>query len=91
MSLPPFLTDAEIADATKPLKQGAARCRFLRALGIKVDPRPDGQPLVGRAEFEAARMDRKRTREAPAPAAIGNVVAPDWAALRAAGGRKNRA
>lgn len=89
-ALPPFLTDEEIAAITHPLTQGAARIRYLRGLGIKVDPRPDGQPHVGRAEYEAARMDRKRASAAPAQAG-GNVIAPDWEQLRAAGGRPRRA
>lgn len=75
----PYLTDAEVAAITKPLQQGAARCRYFRKLGIKVDPRPDGQPLVGRAEFEAARMAKERAQAAPPGA---NVVVPDFSELR---------
>lgn len=57
MSLPPYLTDDEIAGMTKPLVQGAARIRFLRAKGYKVDERPDGQPLLLRAELERGRIE----------------------------------
>lgn len=78
----PYLTDDEIAEITKPLMQGAARCRYFRRLGIKVDPRPNGQPLVGRAEFEAARLAPERATAAPAPLAE-NVVSIDRTALRA--------
>jgi hypothetical protein len=77
----PFLTDEEIERITHPLTQGAARCRYFRKLGIKVDPRPNGQPLVGRAEFEAARMAEGRATAMPA-ATDGNVVSIDRAALR---------
>ncbi len=52
----PYLTDEEIAELTAPLTQGAARIKFFRRLGVKVEPRPNGQPLVWRAEFEAARI-----------------------------------
>jgi hypothetical protein len=78
----PFLTDDEIARMTKPLKQGAARCRYFRSLGIKVDPRPDGQPLVGRAEFEAARLAPERATAVQAPPG-SNVVSIDRDGLRA--------
>lgn len=74
----PFLTDDEIARITRPLTQGAARCRYFRRLGIKVDPRPDGQPLVGRAEFEAARMAKNRAQ----PAATAEVIEADFGELR---------
>lgn len=77
----PYLTDEEIAFLTKPLTQGAARCRYFRKLGIKVDPRPDGQPLVGRAEFEAARLAENRA-PAPAPSAAAQVVSINSTALR---------
>jgi len=75
---PPYLTDHEIAEITAPLTQGAARCRFLTNLGVKVKRRPDGQPLVGRAEFEVlmqAHHNQKATEEV-------SETAPDWPALR---------
>lgn len=85
-----YLSDDEIAELTHPLVQGAARCRYLRReYGVRVVPRPDGQPRVGRAEFNAAMMSKDR---APLPAAVaGNVITPDFAALRAAGGRRKGA
>lgn len=51
----PDLTQAEIDDICKPLKQGAAQVRYLRGLGLKVDRRPDGSPLVNRAHYDALR------------------------------------
>lgn len=48
--LPPYLTDSEIAFMCRPLKQSAAQIKFLRRLGLKVDPRPDGTPLAFRAQ-----------------------------------------
>lgn len=49
----PYLTAAEIADLTHPLTQGAARIKYIRdVLGCPVKPRPDGQPLVRRCDYE---------------------------------------
>lgn len=55
MSLPPYLTEDEIAHITKPRTQGAARMRYLQGLGLKVVARPNGQPLVIRTEWERLR------------------------------------
>ncbi len=50
---PAYLTDEEVAEITKPLKQKAARVRYLRdQLGLLVKTRPDGSPLVSRSNFE---------------------------------------
>lgn len=71
MSLPPFLTDDEIAAMTRPLKQGAARIKYLRdTLGLPVRARPDGQPLVWRSDWESRQQghDGKMTDTAIAMA-----------------------
>jgi hypothetical protein len=75
---PPYLTDQEIAEITAPLIQGAARCRFLNRIGVKVQRRPDGQPLVGRAEFEAF-MQARDSAIAPTHR---TEAGPDWPALQ---------
>jgi hypothetical protein len=75
-ALPPFLTEEEIAEATKPLRQGAARIKFFKGIGCKVKPRPNGQPLVGRADFEAA-MTARREERRPGPPAP-RLERPDW-------------
>lgn len=47
--LPPWLTPEEIDELCKPLKQRHAQTRWLRnMLGVEVQRRPDGMPLVGR-------------------------------------------
>jgi hypothetical protein len=46
------LTDAEIADICRPLTQHAAQVRYLRALGLTVQRRPDGSPIVRRSDWE---------------------------------------
>lgn len=72
MSLPAHLTDEEIESITEPLTQGAARIRYLRRLGIKAEPKPNGQPLVWRADFEAVRQ-RNTTA-----ANDGRQASADW-------------
>lgn len=81
----PYLTDAEIEHITMPLTQGAARIRFFEKLGCKVKVRPNGQPLVGRVEYEAVMTSRRNAQLPPEP---GSVVSPDWGRLRAT---RNRA
>lgn len=76
MTPPPYLTDDEIAGITKPLRQGAARIKYLRRLGIKVEPKPNGQPLVWRADFDAARLAQPAANDGRA------AQTRDWARFR---------
>ena len=46
------LTHFEIADLCAPLTQPAAQCVRLRAMGLTVISRPNGTPIVSRANFE---------------------------------------
>jgi hypothetical protein len=48
------LTDAELADICRPLKQGAAMVRYLQRLGVPVARKPNGRPLVKRCDWERA-------------------------------------
>jgi hypothetical protein len=52
--LPAILTDRELADICRPLKQGAAQIRYLRGIGVPVERRLDGTPLVRRVDWERA-------------------------------------
>lgn len=52
---PAVLTDAELATICRPLVQHAARVRYLRGLGLRVERRPDGSPLVWRSDWERLR------------------------------------
>jgi hypothetical protein len=83
----PHLTDAEVAEITEPLTQGAARRKFFERLGCKVvKTKPNGQPLVSRDDYAraiSAQPPEKRPRGGPKP-----QDEPDWAALRAAGGKR---
>lgn len=78
---PPYLTDAEVAEITSPLRQGAARIKYFRKLGCKVEPRPNGQPLVLRAEFEAAMLGKQANTHAAGQSGAHNIIRPDWSAL----------
>lgn len=51
MSLP-ILTQPEIDAICEPLRQGHAQVRFLRRLGVPVEVKPNGKPLVRRADWE---------------------------------------
>ncbi|MFO1268576.1 MAG: hypothetical protein U1F25_13775 [Rubrivivax sp.] len=51
--LPAYLTDDEIAAICRPLRQHAARIRFLSSvMKVPVQRRPDGSPLVKRADWD---------------------------------------
>jgi hypothetical protein len=52
MTTRPDLTDAEVDEICAGLTQSAAKCRYLRSLGLRVERRPNGRPLVARAEWE---------------------------------------
>lgn len=52
-ALPPWLTDDEIASLCDGLVQPAAQARFLRHMGLVVRFKPNGKPLVMRADVEA--------------------------------------
>ena len=55
------LSDPELADICRPLTQHAARIRYLRTLGLRVERRPDGSPLVRRADWERAQQAQNAT------------------------------
>jgi hypothetical protein len=66
----PWLTDAEVDDLCEGLTQNAAKVRYLRTvLKLTVTAKPNGRPLVARAQCEAALEGlpvEKRKRQAPA-------------------------
>jgi len=74
MSDLPYLTDTEIAGICDPLKMPAAQRRHLARLGLHVEQKPNGRPLVARSEFErvlgAARLSQARKQPAGDVAAI---------------------
>ena len=48
----PDLTDPEIDALCSGLRQNAAKVRYLQGLGLVVNTRPNGRPLVWRAHAE---------------------------------------
>jgi hypothetical protein len=71
-----WLSDAEIADLCAPLKRSDAQARYMERLGLRVMQKPNGRPLVMRADVEALGLGAAK----PAPGGRE----PDRAALRAA-------
>ena len=67
------LTDAEIDRICDGLTQNAAKVRYLRGLGLTVQRKPNGRPLVNRAHYNAV---RSRTREPELAEADG--AGPVW-------------
>jgi hypothetical protein len=57
-TLPPYLTEAEIAEICAPLTMPAAQRRYLERLGMIVRAKPNGRPLVARGEFERVMVGR---------------------------------
>lgn len=48
----PILTQEEIDAICEPLKQGHAQVRYLKRLGLPVEVKPNGKPLVRRQDWE---------------------------------------
>jgi hypothetical protein len=63
----PYLTDDEVDDICAGLKQNAAKVRFLQSLGLRVQRKPNGRPLVSRTQYDAM------TGKTQAPAGAGPV------------------
>jgi hypothetical protein len=62
----PYLSDAEIDDICAGLKQGAAKVRFLRdVLKVPVQRKPNGRPLVKRADWERVQPGQNRPANGP--------------------------
>lgn len=76
----PDLSDTEIDGICDGLVQNFAKVRHLRSLGLRVDRRPNGRPLVARAEWE--RVFSARSDSVSAPHASNG---PRW--LNAGGAR----
>lgn len=54
----PYLTDDEIAEICAPLVNPSAQVRYLQRLGLLVNRKPNGKPLVARKEFERVLVGR---------------------------------
>ena len=62
----PYLTDDELGQICAPLTNGAAQVRYLERLGMKVQRKPNGRPLVARGEFERVMVGGRAANDAPA-------------------------
>jgi hypothetical protein len=84
-----YFTDAEVDELCAGLTQDAAKARFLRRIGLRVDRKPNGRPLAWRPEVQQA----TGTVQNPASESRGiNVVGLDqWAAERGTKGRRSGA
>lgn len=51
----PDLTDSEIDAICDGYVQNAAKIRYLRGLGLTVERKPNGRPLVNRSHYDAVR------------------------------------
>ena len=74
--LTPDLADEEIDRICAGLTQNAAKVRYLRGLGLRVDQRPNGRPLVARAEWERHYATRPALGAVQSPAQPSN--GPRW-------------
>lgn len=60
-----LLSDAEIYALTKPITQGCAQARHLKALlGCEIKRRADGRPIVTRAMLERLNPQGKAQNDA---------------------------
>lgn len=88
----PFLSDPELQALCDGLEQPAAQLRYLRGLGLHVERKPNGRPLLMRSELErvlgAGRMMPANDASQPASGARG----PDLGALLKViqGGRRGK-
>lgn len=65
----PFFSDDELQELCDGLQQPAAQLRYLRGLGLRVERKPNGRPLLMRSELErvlgAGRMMPANDQQAP--------------------------
>lgn len=74
-----YYSDAEVDDLCAGLTQDAAKVRFLRGLGLRVDRKPNGKPLAWRPAANSAAAQN----ESQQPSLGQNVAAlHEWAARR---------
>lgn len=74
MNTTPDLTNEEIDRICEGLTQNYAKCRYLRSLGLRVERRPNGRPLVARAEWERRLVANSQSTAPTQPGAN----APKW-------------
>lgn len=63
----PDLDDQEVDRICAGLTQNAAKVKYLQSLGLLVNRRPNGRPLVARAEWEKRFVTSTQAPSANAP------------------------
>jgi hypothetical protein len=87
---PLYFTDAEVDEMCAGLKQPAAKIRYLTGLGLRVNRKPNGQPLAWRPT-EAPAMAVDNQPGAPQAANSDVVVGLEqWARNRKQRGQKTQ-
>lgn len=74
----PFLTDAEIAGICDGVKMPSAQRRHLKRLGLHVEEKPNGRPLVARSEFERVLGAARLTAARQAPTGDVEALRARW-------------
>lgn len=72
----PDLTNEEVDRICEGLTQNHAKRRYLRSLGLHVERRPNGRPLVARAEWERCLV--AKTQASPAAINSASSNGPKW-------------
>lgn len=80
----PYFTDTEVDDMCAGLTQDAAKVRFLRRLGLRVDRKPNGKPLAWRPVPSADQAAQN------APSGPNIVGLKAWAQQRGQRGQKTQ-
>lgn len=78
-----YYSDAEVDEMTEGLTQDAAKIRFLRRLGLRVDRKPNGRPLAWRPEPVS-----HTAQESAQPGVVVGLEA--WAKQRGQRGQKTQ-
>lgn len=75
-----YFTDSQVDDMCAGLTQDAAKIRFLRRLGLRVDRKPNGRPLAWLpATTHPAPADAQNAAQQEASVAVGLQA---WATAR---------
>lgn len=74
----PDLTDEEIDRICAGLTQNAAKVRYLESLGVTVERKPNGRPLVNRWHYERVRSAGVPADRSDKPKPSNSAGMPKW-------------
>ncbi|XXQ53868.1 hypothetical protein ACA040_002550 [Xenophilus aerolatus] len=86
-----FLTDAEVDAMCEGLAMNAAKARHLRSMGLVVNVKPNGRPLIVRSHAEAVMSGRAEADAAAQPQEAEPAPAANTAGIVALFGRRRAA